>query len=548
MSTSRDRELSTLSYVIKEPAIYRDLLRENRDSLSNFQFDYPMAVPIYKAVTKTIEKFGQAPTEIECLGLMNEYADTHNFSQVSRDTLLRETKNVYSIESSPQSGEVFVNHIYAHESRALTSKISGMSREAFAKCYDELQMKFTTLKNLGKSSSYDLGVSPYAKSGITKMVAKLHESNSSKVISTGWNNWDDKLDGGFYPGEVVMILGATGSGKSAFSVNIADSIALTPGKRAVYITFDNTSEEMAGRWYAKRLGQKITRDFDPKKVERDLQEKVWGKGQEHNLRLLNWMPQRFTALDVGKALTLLKEEFREYDLSHGVNPRNAGHIDLLVIDYLEKVKPLKSSDLFRQDLFLIVEEFVIIAKQWEMPVIVLSQATKEAMKVETAQIWMSGESYAKLHPCAHVAIICQSDDDRLQVPNRIKLVNGKNRRAETNYVVNFIFDKGTQTIIEDPLRPITSLNSVISTGADASGSYEHEMKKTQDLQKAIKVARDKKSSADYVPGKVEPTEEDHKKAYEKGVADLKKETGKDVSEGAEGRSVHIDTHLNGVVA
>jgi len=481
---SRDRDLATLAFIVQEPVAYKDLYRENKESLANFKFDYPMAGPIYKAVTHTIEKYGVSPTLTECLAIVAEFADDHDYSATSRELLLRETNNVYALPATPVSGEVFVNHIYAQESRALSARISGMSREQFIKGYEDLQMKFTGLKTLGKQGSYDLGVSPYSHSGVTHLVHKLHESNCAKVIPTGFPGWDDMLDGGVYPGEVMMIMGATGSGKSAITVNIADNVARMQNKRAVYFTFDNTEEEMAGRWYAKTLQQKITRDFDPTLVEEELHKRVWYQ-REHNLRLLNWLPQRYTALDVAKALKLLQEEFRVYDLANGVAPELAGHIDLLCIDYLEKVKPVKSSELHRQDLFLTVEEFVIIAKTWGMPVIVLSQATKEAMKVETAQIWMSGESYAKLHPCAHVAILCQSDEDRMQIPERIKLVNGKNRRERTNYVVNLVFTKGTQTIEEDPRRPICSLNSVISTDAKASGGYEHEIEQTSRRKKAI---------------------------------------------------------------
>jgi len=546
---SRDRDLATLAFIVKEPVAYKDLYRENKESLSNFTFDYPMAGPIYKAVTSTIEKYGVSPTLTECLGIVTEWADDHDYSSVSRELLVRETNNVYSIPTTPASGEVFINHIYAQESRALSAKISGMSREQFIKGYDDLQNKFMGLKTLGKQGAYDLGVSPYSKSGITQLVAKLHESNCAKVIPLGFPGWDNMLDGGLFPGEVMMIMGATGSGKSAITVNIADNVARMQNKRAVYFTFDNTSEEMAGRWYAKTMQQKITRDFDPSLLEKELQKQVWYK-QEHNLRLLNWMPQRYTALDVAKALKLLQEEFRTYDLEMGVAPELAGHIDLLCIDYLEKVKPIKASELHRQDLFLTVEEFVIIAKTWGMPVVVLSQATKEAMKVETAQIWMSGESYAKLHPCAHVAILCQSDEDRMQIPERLKLVNGKNRREHTNYVVHMVFDKALQDIIEDPNRPITSLNSVISTDATAAGGYEYELQKIQKLQQVSKeIATGPKPSTNETPQvEEEQVGSDFVAAEERELGGIDAKGNSIIYSSIDEHTIKVlDTQLNGVV-
>ena len=539
---SRDRDLATLAFIIKEPVAYKDLHRENKESLANFKFEYPMAGPIYKAVTSTIEKYGVSPTLTECVEMVAEFADEHDYSPTSRELLLRETQNVYALQSTPQSGEVFINHIYAQESRALSAKISGMSREQFIKGYEDLQTKFIGLKTLGKQGAYDLGVAVYSTTGITKLVDKLYESKCAKVIPTGFKGWDEMLEGGIYPGEVFMLMAATGGFKTAQALNIADNVSQMRDKRAVYITFDNTDEEMGGRLYSRRLQQKIGRDFDPEMIKKEMHKSVW-YGQEENFRLLNWLPQRFTPLDVAKALKLLQEEFREYDLAHGVAPEIAGHIDILFIDYLEKVKPLKSSDLFRQDLFLTVEEFVIIAKTWGMPVVILSQATKEAMKVETAQIWMSGESYAKLHPCAHVAILCQSDEDRQQVPNRLKLVNGKNRREHTNYVVNMVVDKATQTIIEDPNRPITSLNSVISTDAKASGGYEYELQQVNKLKGAIKAAQSKPYSAEGIHIESEPEGEVRRGVDSEGNEILYSHPS--------GQTIKVlgplDTHLNGAV-
>lgn len=254
---------------------------------------------------------------------------------------------------------------------------------------------------------------------------------------------------------------------TAFLLNIAHNNAVDMNKRVVYITMDNQVEECAERFFANWLKKPIGNNKNYSDMHEELLDRV-KVGSEHNFILQAWHPQRHTPQDIIRYINKLQEKFKIYDYDHGVPVERCGHIDLIMIDYLEKLLPTQKTELYRQALFQIADECVVVAKTFKCPVILASQANKESMKAETSQITMAGESYAKLHPCAHVMILSMSDDERLSVPSRFKVINGKNRRSETNYAVPMIFDRYTQSVREDPDRPIIALNSTLRTDASAS--------------------------------------------------------------------------------
>ncbi len=254
---------------------------------------------------------------------------------------------------------------------------------------------------------------------------------------------------------------------TAVALNIAFNNAVDFGKRVVYITMDNQIEEVAQRFFCRWLDKTIDSTTDYEDTFKLLTSKV-EPGKEHNFILQTWLPQKHSPGDVVKYINRLQEKLKIYDLDHGVPVDQCGHIDLIIIDYLEKMIPDQRQELYRQALFHIADGCVIVAKTFGCPVILASQSNKESMKSETAQVWQAGESYAKLHPCAHVCIMSMTDEERLSTPARFRIINGKNRRPETNYCVPMIFDKYTQCIKEDPDRPIIALNSTLKTDAGAS--------------------------------------------------------------------------------
>ena len=82
---------------------------------------------------------------------------------------------------------------------------------------------------------------------MTILKARLEAlKNSNGQISTGWDNLDKKLFGGFNRGELNIFAGGSGAGKSLFLQNLAVNWALA-GLNTVYISFELTEQLTAMR-------------------------------------------------------------------------------------------------------------------------------------------------------------------------------------------------------------------------------------------------------------------------------------------------------------
>lgn len=73
--------------------------------------------------------------------------------------------------------------------------------------------------------------------------------DTTRVIFTQWAKLNN-MTGGFEPGDLVIISAPTGKGKSAFSQNIACSLAVRQTIPTLYINSEMSEEQMSLRWAA----------------------------------------------------------------------------------------------------------------------------------------------------------------------------------------------------------------------------------------------------------------------------------------------------------
>jgi len=163
--------------------------------------------------------------------------------------------------------------------------------------------------------------------------------NSSGQVSTGWDNIDKKLFGGFNRGELNIFAGGSGAGKSLFLQNLAVNWALA-GLNVVYISFE-LSEALA----AMRIDS-MTTNIPTRQVMRsvsDVEMKVRMIAKKAGRLQLKYLPAGSTIMDV-------KSYIKELEL------KNKKKTDGVLIDYLDlmmpKSKKVSPSDLFVKDKYV----------------------------------------------------------------------------------------------------------------------------------------------------------------------------------------------------
>ena len=158
--------------------------------------------------------------------------------------------------------------------------------------------------------------------------------NSNGQVSTGWNNLDKKLFGGFNRGELNIFAGGSGAGKSLFLQNLAVNWSLA-GLNTVYISFE-LSEGLTAMRLDAMMTNMPTRKVFPEMDTVEMKVKMLAKkaGALH----IKYLSSGSTVLDI-------KSYIKELEL------KTKKKIECILIDYLDLMMP-KSKKISPADLFI----------------------------------------------------------------------------------------------------------------------------------------------------------------------------------------------------
>lgn len=179
-------------------------------------------------------------------------------------------------------------------------------------------------------------------------------------ISTGLRGLDVRT-GGLSPGNLIIIAGRPGMGKTALSINIADNLARAGGPVAFY-SLEMSADEISARILACHSGlalHKITR----------------GKFDEADMATMLKVKQRLAAMpltiDPSGGLTIAQLRARARRL------RRKGKLGVLFVDYLQLMQAAQRPSGNRTtDITEITNGLKAIAKELGVPVVALSQLNR----------------------------------------------------------------------------------------------------------------------------------------------------------------------------
>jgi replicative DNA helicase len=185
--------------------------------------------------------------------------------------------------------------------------------------------------------------------------------NDVTGIATGFHDIDQKTSG-FQPGDLIIIAGRPSMGKTAFSLNIAEHVALVLEKPVAVF-----SMEMGGAQLAMRMLGSVGR-LDQHKVRTGrLQDEDWSK-LTHALGKLNDAP---LYIDESAALNALELRARARRLH-----RQHGELGLIVVDYLQLMSAASQGENRATEISEISRSLKALAKELRVPVVALSQLNR----------------------------------------------------------------------------------------------------------------------------------------------------------------------------
>ena len=198
--------------------------------------------------------------------------------------------------------------------------------------------------------------------GAINRIEELYESGSALTgISTGFSDLDD-LTSGLQRSDLIVIAGRPSMGKTSLAMNIVES-AVLDSKLPVAVF----SMEMPGQQLAMRMLSSLGRINAHRVRTGKLTGEDWPR-LTSAVGLLNEVP---LFIDDTAALTPLELRSRARRLA-----REHSELGLIVVDYLQLMQSSESSENRAIEVANITRSLKILAKELNVPVVVLSQLNR----------------------------------------------------------------------------------------------------------------------------------------------------------------------------
>jgi replicative DNA helicase len=193
-------------------------------------------------------------------------------------------------------------------------------------------------------------------------IEELYASDSATTgVSTGFKDLDS-MTSGLQPADLIIVAGRPSMGKTSLAMNMAENVAL--GAKAPVAVF---SMEMPGQQLAMRMLASLGRINAHKVRTGKLGQDDWSR-LTSAVGLLNKAP---IFIDDTPSLNPLELRSRARRLM-----RDHGKLGLIVVDYLQLMQAGTSQENRTIEVSIITRGLKILAKELDVPVMVLSQLNR----------------------------------------------------------------------------------------------------------------------------------------------------------------------------
>ena len=197
---------------------------------------------------------------------------------------------------------------------------------------------------------------------------------------------DTYLGGGFRPGELILLGGPQGLGKTTFALQVARNVAVSGGT-AVYFSYEHDEIYMLERLISMEAGEALGFEGIPVRKVRQALEAADGRGGD--------LAQRLAGVSGGaEALRAVEEyagrlfvvpasgattDLRSIQDTLTAVTDAAGAAPLAIVDYLQKVPVPDGPDVEAERVTIVVEGLKDLALHTGLPVFAIVAAEKEGL-------------------------------------------------------------------------------------------------------------------------------------------------------------------------
>jgi replicative DNA helicase len=235
-----------------------------------------------------------------------------------------------------------------------------------AQLLDEAESKVFEIAEAGSKGKQGFMAMPPLLSQVVERIETLYaRDNPSDITGTATGFTDlDRMTSGLQAGDLIIVAGRPSMGKTAFSINIAENVAMDTKLPVAIFSMEMGASQLAMRMLGS-VGKLNQHDLRTGRLQDD----DWGR-LTHALGRLNDAP---IYIDESAALSSLDLRAR----SRRLHRQNNG-LGLIVVDYLQLMSSNvgKASENRATEISEISRSLKALAKELHVPVIALSQLNR----------------------------------------------------------------------------------------------------------------------------------------------------------------------------
>lgn len=230
--------------------------------------------------------------------------------------------------------------------------------------FDEFQHDALELTGLFNSQDVVIHAKPLVTAALIRLQEIASLNGATEGLTTGFFDLD-KITGGLKGSELIVIGARPGRGKTGISLNIADHVAVTLGLPVMFFSLEMSSQSLMMRALCSRarVGMREIRNGSI--------------GLEETAALVKARDEIGKSklyIDDAGGLTIatLQARARMYYQRHGIR--------LFIVDYVQLVGSTRKSSNRQEEVGEVSRGVKAIAKELDVPVIVLAQLNREHEK------------------------------------------------------------------------------------------------------------------------------------------------------------------------
>ena len=235
-----------------------------------------------------------------------------------------------------------------------------------AEVVDYAISSISALKSTGETKGFE-SLSSVLKTVMVEMGEELKPDNNSKLVKLGFPKLDEMLAGGLKPGSLNILAARPAMGKTALAINMAANVAATNKPVAIF-SLEMSKQEVAKRFMSASMNRPLTQILYSHRMTPDDKKEI----NNAVVKLSDFPVYIDDTSDINPVT--MKSKLTELAAKPESAPR------LVIVDYLQLMSLPGNNSSRNDEVTKISRLLKLLAKEFGVPIIALSQLSRGAAK------------------------------------------------------------------------------------------------------------------------------------------------------------------------